>query len=170
MSIGDRRPSGRTNDPRSIRPNCKQCLRIMPDDLTAAGLTAGLRQHAGRLHPAGLERPTRLVGIAQAADSVPYWRHTDTKGPQMSSLIASVRTQRNKELEASYLRRGYYLVLPDGSRHFIAPEADEWALNRVCKVHLSDAKGWDYWVDFSHGPDVNGSPAWSNIDQTDRFF
>jgi hypothetical protein len=85
------------------------------------------------------------------------------------SFIDSVRRKRNKEQEALGLRRGYYLVKGD-ARHFIAEEIDEPALNRVADRVLSDAKGWSYWIDYSHGADVHGNPAWSNLDHTDRFL
>lgn len=67
------------------------------------------------------------------------------------------------------LRRGYYLV-KNGERHFVSETVSESALNRVCNRVLSESKGWDYWIDYSHGPDVFGNPAWANIDQTDRFI
>jgi hypothetical protein len=85
------------------------------------------------------------------------------------NLISQIRTERNKELESAYTRPGYYLVKGD-DRHFISAQVSEPALNRVADRVLSDAKGWDYWIDYSHGVDVHGKPAWSNIDQTDRFI
>lgn len=85
------------------------------------------------------------------------------------SVISQVRSKRNKEMEAACTRPGYYLVKGD-ERHFISAEASETALNRVADRVLSDTKGWDYWVDYSLGVDVHGKPAWSNLDQTDRFI
>lgn len=86
-----------------------------------------------------------------------------------SAWIKSAQTARNKEQEAKQLRPGYYLVKGD-ARHFVSPDVNPSALERVCDRVLSDAKGWDYWIDYSHGPDVHGNPAWSNVDQTDRFI
>lgn len=87
----------------------------------------------------------------------------------MRSIIGSIHKQRNAEIEAQGLRRGFYLVKGD-ARHFISETVDEGALNRVAGRVLSDRTGWGYWVDYSHGPDVHGAPAWSNIDQTDCFI
>ena len=67
------------------------------------------------------------------------------------------------------LRQGYYLVKGE-SRHYISATVSEHALNRVATRVLSDKVGWNYWVDYSHGADVFGNPAWANIDQTDRFL
>lgn len=85
------------------------------------------------------------------------------------SWVDQAQRKRNKELESSCLRPGYYVV-KGTDRHFVSSQVSEPALNRVCERVLSDAKGWDYWVDYSSGPDVNGKPAWSNVDQTGRFI
>ncbi len=84
-------------------------------------------------------------------------------------LIVQVRSSRNKEMAAAGTRPGYYLVKGD-ARHFISATVSEPALNRVADRVLSDAKGWDYWIDYSHGVDVHGKPAWANLDQADRFI
>ena len=83
--------------------------------------------------------------------------------------IKSLMRQRNAELESMGMRQGYYLVKND-ARHFISSTVDEPSLNRVCSRVLSDVNGWDYWVDYSLGPDVHGNPAWSNVDHTDKFL
>lgn len=68
-------------------------------------------------------------------------------------------------------RRGYYLVRQsDGQRTFISNGANEAELEKVCKKVLSNETGWDYWIDYSLGLDVDGKPAWINIDQTDAFL
>ena len=85
------------------------------------------------------------------------------------ALVRAIRRQRDAEAEANGTRRGYYLVKGD-TRHCVSEHVDEAALNRVARRVLSDAKGWDYWVDYSLGVDVHGNPAWINLDQTDRFI
>lgn len=85
------------------------------------------------------------------------------------TVIQSLRLQRNREREANCTRPGFYLVKGD-ARHWISEKVNEVALEQVCKRYLSDAKGWDYWIDYSHGLDVHGNVAWANIDQTDRFI
>jgi hypothetical protein len=83
----------------------------------------------------------------------------------MQTLIS----RRNKEAEQALRRPGYYLVKGD-VRHFVSESVNEPALNRVANKVLSDAKGWDYWVDYLHGVDVKGNPHWSNVDHTDKFI
>jgi hypothetical protein len=85
------------------------------------------------------------------------------------SFIASIRNQRNKELEAQHLRPGYYLVKGD-DRCYVSPDVSVSALERVCDRVLSDSKGWGYWINYCYGPDVTGKPAWSNIDHIDKFI
>jgi hypothetical protein len=65
--------------------------------------------------------------------------------------------------------RGYWLVTGN-ERSYISPDIDCRALERVCRAHLSDAQGWDYWIDYCLGRDVTGRVAWCNIDQSDRFL
>lgn len=68
-------------------------------------------------------------------------------------------------------RRGYYLVRQsDGHRFFISKEVNPCALEHVCKQVLSDKNGYVYWIDKSLGLDVDGKPAWANIDHTDAFI
>jgi hypothetical protein len=68
------------------------------------------------------------------------------------------------------MKPGFYLVTPDGERRFIAAGVNARALERLCDRHLSESTGWAYWIDYCCGPDVFGAPAWSNLDQTDRFI
>lgn len=65
--------------------------------------------------------------------------------------------------------KGYWLVTRRG-RFFIGPDASERALEKACNRELREEEGWDYWVDYCHGADVQGRPAWENLDLTDRFF
>ena len=68
------------------------------------------------------------------------------------------------------LSRGYWLVKEsDGSRHYISGTVSESRLESVCKRVLTESD-YQYWIDYCHGIDVNGSPAWANTDQTDRFI
>lgn len=71
--------------------------------------------------------------------------------------------------ESNGTRRGYYLV-KNHNRHFISESVNPEALERVAKRVLSDSVGWDYWIDYSSGADVNGGAAWSNLDHTDNFI
>ncbi len=66
-------------------------------------------------------------------------------------------------------RKGFYLVHISG-RLFVSEQLSEPALQRVCAAVLSDAAGWDYWVDYCLGSDINGAWAWANLDQTERFI
>lgn len=66
---------------------------------------------------------------------------------------------------------GYYLVREsDSKRFFISKVVDLLALEQTASEALSDASGWGYWIDRSLGKDVNGSPAWVNVDQSARFI
>jgi len=46
----------------------------------------------------------------------------------------------------------------------------EYDLSKVAHKVLSDKTGYDYWIDYSSGLDVNGVTAWTNIDLTDLFL
>lgn len=85
------------------------------------------------------------------------------------NLINTVRTERQRAAQVDCTRRGYYLVKGD-SRYWISESVDIDAMERVCDRVLNDKIGYDYWVDYSYGVDVDGRPAWSNVDQVDRFF
>lgn len=65
--------------------------------------------------------------------------------------------------------KGYWLVTQRG-RFFIGAEAKERALEKVCNSELREEEGWEYWVDYCHGADIQGRPAWANLDLTDHFF
>lgn len=67
--------------------------------------------------------------------------------------------------------RGYYLVLPNGDRHWIGESVYDAArdLEKVCTKYLSDEIGWDYWIDWCMGYDVHGKLAWANVDQSDSI-
>ncbi len=64
---------------------------------------------------------------------------------------------------------GYWLVTPRG-RFYISPNVDLSALEIVCRRELRESEGWEYWIDFCNGPDVDGRAAWVNLDLTERFF
>ena len=68
--------------------------------------------------------------------------------------------------------RGYYLVLPNGNRHWIGEAIHEAAraMDKVCDKYLSAKEGWQYWVDYCYGYDVEGNLAWSNVDHTDAIL
>lgn len=80
-----------------------------------------------------------------------------------------MRTASQAEKEAVGTRPGYYLV-KGVERHFISVSVNPAALERVAKRVLSDAKGWNYWIDRSMGEMIDGSPAWDNLDHTDLFL
>ena len=65
------------------------------------------------------------------------------------------------------ITRGFYLVLPSEKRHFIGEDIHEARRNvdRACDKYLTESTGWKYWIDYSHGADINGNAAWANIDQ-----
>ncbi len=68
--------------------------------------------------------------------------------------------------------RGYYLVLPNGDRHWLRETIHEAArtIDKACDKYLSDKDGYEYWVDFCYGYDVKGNLAWSNVDHTDTIL
>lgn len=67
---------------------------------------------------------------------------------------------------------GYYLVLPNGDRHWFAlgGDAAAYLLESACEKYLNDKIGYDYWVDYCFGYDVDRKLAWANIDHTDSFI
>jgi hypothetical protein len=92
----------------------------------------------------------------------------------MSSEWKSYFTKRSKEkaledqLKGTY--RGYYLVREsDGCRFFISPCEDIEALEQVADKVLTDTD-YAYWIDYSLGVDVEGKPAWMNMDYTEKFL
>lgn len=66
--------------------------------------------------------------------------------------------------------KGYYLVLPNGDRHWIDKTVNLVAFENLCRKHLTEETGWRYWVDYCHGRDVRGELMWSNLDLTDKFL
>ncbi len=82
---------------------------------------------------------------------------------------------RSKELELQAQEQGiaigYYLVREsDKARFYISKVVDTYALEKVADKVLSDKTGYDYYVDYSFGADLQGKPAWMNLDLTDRFL
>jgi hypothetical protein len=65
--------------------------------------------------------------------------------------------------------RGYYLVLPNGDRHWIGETTYDAAraIDKACDKHLRAEDGYEYWIDYCHGYDVKGNLAWANVDQSD---
>lgn len=65
--------------------------------------------------------------------------------------------------------RGYYLVLPNGDRHWLGDDkyTASKALTKACDKYLTEATDWHYWIDYCYGLDVYGSLAWCNLDQSD---
>lgn len=76
------------------------------------------------------------------------------------------RTGKNPKIEVI---RGYYLVLPNADRHWLGENkyTAAKALGKACDKYLSDAIGWDYWIDFCYGLDVHKCLAWENMDCSD---
>ena len=65
--------------------------------------------------------------------------------------------------------RGYYLVLPNGDRHWLGETINDAAraIDKACSQHLSAKDGYEYWVDYCHRYDVYNKFAWATVDQTD---
>lgn len=68
--------------------------------------------------------------------------------------------------------RGYYLVLPNGDRHWLGEVINDAArtMDKVCDKYLRAEDGYEYWVDYCHGYDVKSNLAWSNVDHTDTIL
>lgn len=89
----------------------------------------------------------------------------------MALLITTVRRGKEAAEEEQGTRRGYWLVREsDSRRFFISDHVSTRALDRVCNATLSEAMGWGYWIDYCLGLDVDGRPAWTNVDLTDHFI
>ena len=88
-----------------------------------------------------------------------------------NKLIKMHRAEtKQKEITAGY-RKGYWLVREsDKQRFYISLHVSEYDLYKVAHKVLSDKTGYDYWIDYSSGLDVNGAVAWDNIDYTDKFM
>lgn len=73
--------------------------------------------------------------------------------------------------DAAKVRPGFWLVLPSTGERFLIDSTigkAATALNRTVEQHAMDATDW--WVDRCLGADVDGKPAWVNLDQTDRLL
>lgn len=76
-----------------------------------------------------------------------------------------------KEEELNLCRKGYWLVREsDKARFFISEYKSISALEQVANKVLNDKTGYDYWIDYCLGLDVNKTPAWSNMDHSNSFF
>lgn len=82
-----------------------------------------------------------------------------------TKTIKVFSTGKNPKIEVI---RGYYLVLPNKDRHWIGEtkHAAAKALDRMCNKYLSDAIGWNYWIDFCSGYDIKGNLQWANWDHS----
>lgn len=83
-------------------------------------------------------------------------------------ILSRMRKARQQTETENQTRRGFWFVKGD-RRVFISTVVDLSAFARVCDSELSTKNGFDYWVDYCHGADIHGNPAWSNIDQTELF-
>lgn len=68
------------------------------------------------------------------------------------------------------MKPGYYLVTPNGERRFISARVSHTALEALCDRYLTESNGWQYWVDYYHGLDIQDRPHWANWDHTDLFL
>ena len=81
------------------------------------------------------------------------------------------RADKHAQAKLNGTAKGYYLVrVSDGARFFINSCVDVLELEAVAESYLGGKHGWDYWIDHSSGADVNGNPAWGNLDCTDLFI
>ena len=78
------------------------------------------------------------------------------------------RKRVKEEKQSNCTLCGYYAVVED-KRYFISEKVDEDALNDVLRPLLNKENNYDYWIDYSYGADVDGKPAWANLDFSDRF-
>lgn len=84
------------------------------------------------------------------------------------------RAEKHAQAKLNGTAKGYYLVrVSDGARFFINTCVDVLELEAVAETYLGAKHGWDYWdywIDYSSGADVNGNPAWDNLDCTALFI
>lgn len=81
------------------------------------------------------------------------------------------RAEKKAQAKLNGTAKGYYLVREsDGERFFINSCIDTLELEAVAETYLGGKHGWDYWIDRSSGADVNGKPAWDNLDHSDLFI
>ena len=85
------------------------------------------------------------------------------------SFSKQVAKRYKESIQSTGEAKGYYLRTGD-KFYFISKSVDLSALERVASQVLNDKVGYEYWVDYSSGLDVEGKIAWSNLDYTDRFF
>lgn len=65
------------------------------------------------------------------------------------------------------MRPGYYLVA-EGKRHWISHGLNEGALCKLLdRLYPEDMPHW--WIDYCIGADIDGRPAWMNLDYTEAF-
>ena len=60
---------------------------------------------------------------------------------------------------------GFYILSKEREPRFIGKTASV-AATKFRNIELKPRE----WVDYYYGPDVNGTPAWANVDQTDRLI
>lgn|SRR5574343_752232 len=90
---------------------------------------------------------------------------------EYKKILKAIKTNRQKEEELNLCRKGYWLVREsDCKRFFISEYVSLYELEKVAEKHLNDKTGYEYWIDYCLGLDVNKVPAWSNIDQVELFF
>ena len=81
------------------------------------------------------------------------------------------RTFRDNWGRSDGMLVGYYLCLPDGTRRWFGGTLKQAKahFDNACDQYLTAKAGWQYGVEYSHGPDAKGNAAWDNLDLTDRF-
>lgn len=90
---------------------------------------------------------------------------------EMSKILKQLARNIQQEATQNGYAVGYWLVREsDKARFFISEKISEIALEQTANKVLNDKHGYDYWIDYCFGLDVEGRAAWSNIDQTDRFI
>lgn len=90
---------------------------------------------------------------------------------ETKKLQKRYRAENHAAAKLNGTAKGYYLVrTADGSRFFINSCIDVLELEAVAETYLGGKHGWDYWIDYSSGADVNGNPAWDNVDHSDLFI
>ena len=91
----------------------------------------------------------------------------------MTSFAKQCNIRYRKRIKEEQLENctypGYYVVVED-KRYFVSEKVDTDALNTVLEPLLNKHNGYDYWIDYSCGADVDGKPAWVNLDYSDKFI
>lgn len=89
---------------------------------------------------------------------------------EAKKLIVRYRNEQKQIKKKNCTYPGYYLVREsDGKRFFVSEVIFLAALEAVCEEVLSE-NDYQYWVDRSLGADVDGNPAWLNLDVSEWFF